>query len=374
MVICFKCPSTTKKVLDDLLQNGDYSDYAELISCAVENFAVLHRHLATKDSMIIETSGASAREALDVGSNVHLRVPREQSQRGRDKPLFASKLPSVPEIFLLDELINQHPTFSSLPTSEWQNGQEIPLNRWVFGQYNKLLPAKASCRALAHMLKNSPDGLEISKIAWQISEEAWALGDVLAAWDRFYHFHRDDALATAFPSTFDGRRRYANQFVASVTKEGQISGLLFDLKLINHAKEDARRILLTEAGWKFALMRSPVLDKGGEKPTRKFTEEETEFLLDHVTRNVPAEDFAYRCILKAIANGADNPDKIDAALLKHISRDAQEKLSKSFLSSQRSGAISRMTDLGLVKRAREGVKVSYLVTLTIGAEFLKGIS
>src|SRR5205823_5217839 len=137
----------------ELLQSGDYSDYAELISCAVENFAVLHSHLATKDSMIIETSGTSTPRASDVGSNVHsLRAPREQPQRSREMPMIASRLPSVPETFLLDDLINQRPMFSSLPTDEWQNGQEIPLNRWIFGQYNKLLPAKASCRALAHML------------------------------------------------------------------------------------------------------------------------------------------------------------------------------------------------------------------------------
>jgi hypothetical protein len=274
-------------------------------------------------------------------------------------------------MFLLHDLVNESPKFSSLPTDEKQNGEDIPLNRWIFGQYNKLLPAKASCRALAQMLKTTPDGLDLSKTAWRIAEEAWALGDVLAAWDIFYGFLRDDTLATAFPTTSDGRRRYANQFVGSVNREGQISGLLFDLKLINFAKGDRRRILLTEPGWKFALMHSAVLDDADDKPARKFTEQETQFLLAHISRNVPAENFAYRSILEAISGGADNPDKIDAALLKHSSRDTQQRLSKSFLSTQRSGAISRMVDLGLIARAREGVKVSYLITLSVGAEFLK---
>lgn len=372
MVICFNCSSTTKKALDDLLRGGDYKNYAELISCAVENFAVLHSHLGTKDSMVIETPRPSAGESVDIRSNAHsLRLSRQNLSRGPGRPVLPGNRPAIPDMFLLHDLVNESPKFSSLPTDEKQNGEDIPLNRWIFGQYNKLLPAKASCRALAQMLKTTPDGLDLSKTAWRIAEEAWALGDVLAAWDIFYGFLRDDTLATAFPTTSDGRRRYANQFVGSVNREGQISGLLFDLKLINFAKGDRRRILLTEPGWKFALMHSAVLDDADDKPARKFTEQETQFLLAHISRNVPAENFAYRSILEAISGGADNPDKIDAALLKHSSRDTQQRLSKSFLSTQRSGAISRMVDLGLIARAREGVKVSYLITLSVGAEFLK---
>ena len=245
------------------------------------------------------------------------------------------------------------------------------MDRWVFGQYNKLLPAKASCRALTRLLRDKPDGIDISDASWQIADEAWALGDVLAAWDEYYGSDRDAALATAFPRGSDGRRRYASQFVATITKDGQISGLLNDLKLINRVKDTEPRVSLTEAGWKFAAMSNPVLDAAGDKPTRKFSEEETEFLFDHITRNVPIENFAYRAILKAINNGADNPDKIDATLAKYVSSDAQHKLTKSFLSTQRSGAISRMADLGLVARARDGVKVSYLITVTIGREFMK---
>jgi hypothetical protein len=87
----------------------------------------------------------------------------------------------------------------------------------------------------------------------------------------------------------------------------------------------------------------------------RFSPEEVSFLLDHISSHVPAEDFAYRSIIAAVRQGADSPDKMDQALRRYVSAGKAGTLSKSFLASQRSGAISRMEDLRLVVREREGV-------------------
>jgi hypothetical protein len=149
--------------------------------------------------------------------------------------------------------------------------------------------------------------------------------------------------------------------------------LLTDLKLINHSRGEEPLIWLTEMGWRFALLRNPVLDEGQEKPTRKFSVEETAFLLDHIARSVPIEAFAYRTILTAILQGADTPEKIDTVLQKYAPQDRSRNLTVSFLSSQRSGAISRMADLGLVTRIRDGVRVFYTVT-DAGKQFVQSSS
>jgi hypothetical protein len=156
--------------------------------------------------------------------------------------------------------------------------------------------------------------------------------------------------------------QYASQFVASVNKEGQVSGLLFDLKLINYSGGKKPRLLLTEVGWKFAVLQNPILDNVQETPSQKFSNEEITFFLNHIALSIPAEDFAYCTILSLISESSDTPDIIDAALQKYVPQDTNRNLSKSFLSSQRSGAISRMADLGLVTRVRDGVRVSYTVT------------
>jgi len=70
--------------------------------------------------------------------------------------------------------------------------------------------------------------------------------------------NRDDAFATAFP--LSGKKndksleRYLTQFLGYVNKEGYLDSLLYSFKLINYEPSDNPRIMLTEAGWKFASL------------------------------------------------------------------------------------------------------------------------
>jgi len=74
------------------------------------------------------------------------------------------------------------------------------------------------------------------------------------------------------------------------------------------------------------------------------------------------EDYTYRTILAEVNRGHDSPDELDAALRSLVLSGDADKYTDSFLSSQRSGAVSRMADLGLVTRVRKGVRVEYRVT------------
>jgi len=119
---------------------------------------------------------------------------------------------------------------------------------------------------------------------------------------------------------------------------------------------------LTDVGWRLALLESPILDGGFDHAVARFSPEEMTLLLAHIQSSVPAEDFAYRTIMEAIMRGLCTPEHLDAALREFVPPDRRDKVTLSFLSSQRSGAISRMNDLGLVTRVRDGVKVSYVIT------------
>lgn len=381
MIICFNCSSRTKEVLDILLESGQYKDYAEIISVAAENLNVLQKELAHQGAIII---GEKAPETFPIYSQTTddktlLQKPVSQPDKDAKKrrlnkrmskttDLTVSEPIKIPEVFHKDNIKNPPTPLASLPSDVWTEGQEVPLDRWLFGQYNKLLPAKANCRALANLLNDKPEGVTVDEAASKIAEEAAILGNFLRYHDKRNGIGRDDALSTAFPSIGDNtkksRLRYANHFVASVNAQGQISGLLIDLKLINYRHGKNTYLLLTKAGWQFAAIRNPVLDGRQEVPTQKFSQEEKTFLLDHIAHFVPAENFSYRRILAAIAKGANTPDKLDASLGVYISNETKRGLSKSFLSSQRSGAISRMADLELVTRVRDGVRVSYSITET----------
>jgi hypothetical protein len=274
----------------------------------------------------------------------------------------------VPALFGPEGFPQEAPRgLADLPPDMWAHGQKIPLNRWVLGQFNRLLPAKVNARALVRLFVDSPKGLDIAEAATTVAEQAALLGDYLRDLDARYEVSRDDLLSTAFPTTGDdsekSRTRYANQFVVYQNTKGELSGLMIDLKLINvllHRKE--RRIVPTRVAWEFAAMRNPLLDGAQDGPPDKFSPQERSFLLGHIVRSVPVEAFAYRVILEAVQQGQTSPEQIDVAMKKYLDEDRAGDLSQSFLASQRSGAVSRMSDLGLIERRREGVRVFYATT------------
>lgn len=374
MIICFKCSRETKEYLDLLLRDGHYHDYAEVISLAVANLAILQDQFSGENTLVINEDARLYSRHLkhpNVMDNVDGHMPDGVAELQLSKGITTDEHPlkdtiTIPAVFQLGGIEQLRPSLAELPSDVWTVGQEVPLDRWLFGQYNKLLPAKANCRALAHLLANERKGVPIGKAASEIAEQATILGKFLSDYDERNGLARDDALATAFPSrgtdAEKGRLRYANQFVASINKQGQVSGLLIDLKLVNYTGGKDPRLKLTKIGWQFAILPNPILDNTQETPNQKLSEQETSLLLDHIARSVPAENFAYRAVLAAIMEGADTPDKLDAVLQKYVAPAKKRTLSSSFLSSQRSGAISRMADLGLVERVRDGVRVLYVVT------------
>lgn len=361
MVICVEISERTKQELDALMKVGNYHDYAEAVSMAISNQLVLNKQISKSKAVVL--SGRS--EQMETPAAMSRATPPVE------KVEAPKRVSAAPTLFLalpMDKNPGIEP--AQLPDDVFAPGQRVPADRWIFGQHNKLLPAKASCRALAWLLKepeNGSQGVLLSKAAAEISEQAVRLGDYLRFLDEKFEVNRDDAFSTAFPfsgaeSEDKARLRYSNQFVASMSKQGRITGLLVDLKLINHARSKAPKILLTNAGWNFAALQNPILDSlPSENIPQKLSEEERSFLLDHIHEHVPTEDFAYRTILQAISDGQDTPEKLDAILRRHLSARSDRPFTDAFITTQRSGAISRMADLGLIDRVRDGIRVTYVV-------------
>lgn len=355
MIICLNVSQRTKDELERLLEAGEYRDYSEAIAVAVKNQLLLHDH----------APNASVQAAMP-------EVIVAKNQHGPEKKVFeAPQTPTeplgVPAIFSSSAGISRPERFAPYPNDAFAVGQEVPVDRWIFGQHNKLLPIKATCRALAKLTGTAQyTSLSLSKTASEIASEAVKLGDYLRHIDNVSGVHRDDALSFAFPysdspNSDKSRLRFANQFVASFTRQGTITGLPIELKLVNRDHSRAPHLLLTEAGWRFAELRNPILDDLKDARGPKFTNDENDFLLGHIRSRVPAEAFAYQAVLGAISSGANTPDKLDDALEEHLSKRAEKPFTRAFLTTQRAGVISRMIDLGLIQRMRDGLNVTYAV-------------
>lgn len=72
--------------------------------------------------------------------------------------------------------------------------------------------------------------------------------------------------------------------------------------------------------------------------------------------------------MRDAAHGAGSLNQVHAWLRKKFSLPNEDDITKTFLSTQRTCAISRMEDLGLLRREKEGLRVKYLVT-RLGEEF-----
>ena len=379
MIICFECNKETKKLLDSFMGEGDYEDYGEIISVAVKNLEMIQAAVGAKGSLVIASQDESP--ANRVSRAADRPPPRVAVKRSIGKTATAkiaesatSSVSSVPELFKRPADECGTPDLMQLPDDLWVKGVDVPLNRWLFAMYNKLLPAKANCRALCNLAESSGNGVELETAIGKIANEALLLGDYLLTWDSKLSLNRDSSLATAFPtSTRDVDKsvsRYGNQFVANLNKYGKLSGLLFALKLINYRRiKGSTLIHLTEPGWRFARMENPVLDGADLCGSMRFSDNEMDFLLEHIANCVPAEDSAYREILRLVQDEVNTPDAIDQVLQSTVSDEDKERVSSSYLVSQRSGAVSRMSDLDLIRRVRNGVAITYEATPR-GANYL----
>jgi DNA-binding transcriptional ArsR family regulator len=351
MVICFGCTIQLKEKLDQLLLKGGYEDYAAAISAAVDNLLILEQQVARSGSVILG-------EAPPAKPSAPASVPPRVVDGNDSAPPDSSGAPGAMEPFEVVSFASS-PMLAEMVTVD-SDGVIAP-DRWIFGQYNKFLPVKANCRLIAQMLHRSPSGVALQAIAEAVQQHMPQLRQWLSEYDSRHELERETALATAFP-TKDSKSllRYMNQFVMSVNKGGVVSGLPVVLGFLNRLDAKGTRVSLTQAGLRFALLPSPVLDSP-RQPEQRFSMRETRFLLDHIRAAVPREHAAYTSVLRAIERGASSPEALDAAL-RPLVNEAGASISDPYLSTQRSGAISRLTELGLVARQREGIRVTYSVT------------
>jgi len=354
MIICIDVSQRTKDSLEKLLQTGGYRDYSEAVEVAIANQLLLQNHVPERP--------LRPNAAAEITSAEH---SGEQGD-GNGLPNQTVGTFHVPTLFSVLNPARGASNFAPYPTDNFSPGADIAVDRWIFGQHNKLLPLKATCRALARLTASgSPGSLALSKTAAEIASEAVKLGDYLKHLDESSGVHRDDSLSFAFPFSKSpngdkSRLRYANQFVASFTTQGNLTGLPIEFKLANRDQSRNPQILLTEAGWLFAGLPNPILDGPKNGRQSKFSNDEIQFLLQHIRTRVPAEAFAYTVIFNALTEGANTPGTLDDALQEYLPQRDAKPFTRAFLTTQRAGVVSRMIDLGLIRRVRDGITVTYI--------------
>ena len=330
---------------------------------ALVNYQVIHRAVSKGTQVVAEKT---------------IRTESPEMPPAVPRAINPARGPQIPELFYLNSSSLDGLNLQEVPGAA---AKAVPPSGWLFGQYNKFLPVKVSCRGLLNLLRKSPGGVPLAEAVEKISTEAWMLGDYLYTLDQGSNRSREEALAAAFPVTAGNgagsRIRFANQFVGDLRQpkrvEGQprevkFNGLPGALKFIVCTDGKNPVLNLTKPGAEFAALSSPVLDGGAAVPDRKFSDAEIQLLLAHLRHTVPEEISAYISVIDAVIEGANSPDELDKYLCRRfnlevaVMAEAENQITQTFLTTQRTGAVSRMVDLGLVARHKTGLRVTYLIT------------
>ncbi len=361
MLIYVRISEDLKGKVDALVSSGQYSDVSAAVSVALENLLLAEEEHATENS----------KRRIPVESSQPIEVPtptpQQHSKSSRtSKPVVPSKPNTArPAIFnwTRSPLISEDLIIPA-PADLFRPGQQVPVERWVFGQQNRVLPVKVNVRLFLVLISASGSEMELFDAASAIADGAGEVFRFLSDLDQKFSHGKDDLLSTGFPEpeSDKAKSRYANHFTAYENTQGNLTGMLLQWKFAGVRRAKNKTYLLpTQACLDFANLTNPLLDQPVmEKPTQKFSQEEIAWLGDHIAKNVPVEAGAYRTILNGLQDGRNTPDALDSYVREHAK--GKTDLTEAFLSTQRSGAVSRMADLNLIRRQRDGTKVSYEIT------------
>jgi hypothetical protein len=340
MLLYIRINESLKSQVDELITKGHYRDFNSAAVTAIENLVTAERENRATPilaSAPIQTS----------------KEPQKAAAPPMNVDLNWKSIPSVPDKLVVP-----------LPPDLFSPGAIVPVERWIFGQQNRAFPAKVNSRLLVNLIAIRREAVELAEAAHEISVGAAKVGVFLSSHDEKRRHKKDDLLSTGFPEPQSDKSmsRYANHFVAYESTQGNLTGMMIEWKLAGVKRVKNKTYLLpTNACIQLAKFESPLLDHHFlTGPPIKFSTDELDYLLNHLRLNVPVESAAFTTLLDGIRSGADNPDSLDEYVRGHANE--KQEITKEFTSTQRSGAISRMADLDLLVRVRDGIRISYQLT------------
>lgn len=327
-----------------LINDGKYSSLDTFINIAVENQLNL--------------------ELDELGNNFELKSTKQRMHFKRTKKNSDITIPI--ELKLNSPIkcsIVPAPNFSSLNIYKTTKEEDF----WIWGQINKIFPIKIILRYLIKAIPKNEEYICLKSFSNDICTITRNLGMFLLQQDQIMDNKRDKKLSIALPTGQDRAKafsRFSSLFIGHKRTDNKLSGALLQLKFANIIGEYGNeKIGITSEGFEFAKIVNPIIDKKIFDKT--LSDDEINFYLHHIREKVPGELKLFKSILKYIENGSNKREELNSELKKIVNDNWSEKL----ISTQRSGAISRLYELNLITKHKIGKTIKYY-TSNNGREFL----
>lgn len=311
-------PMTLDKTIEDLVKSHAYKDFQHFATIALEN-QIIWETGSTEDS-----------------------PPKKAKAAGIDLDLL--KAPSKACMLLAPPI------------------QENLAGKILWGQYYRFLPAKVGARVLANISMGSfPKLVDFLDTAVAVGVH---LQKQLSKLDKSSKKQFGERLSASFPTSHEkSTKRFANQYMLYLrTSDMRLVGMMADLKLVNVKIEEGEivRVGLTKFGLQFAQIQNPVLDSNASEP---LSPEERSFLLEHISKNLPVELEHMTTVLQTLKENKRGRDELNSVLKDYYEKYHRgSEWSDAVVNTMRSGLLSRMNELGLVRREKRGKNVYYHIT------------
>ena len=242
---------------------------------------------------------------------------------------------------------------------------------FLWGQYNRFFPVKIVTRVAAKFAREySSDYVSLGELQEESAQFARELGKVIERKDKQLGRKRGTIISAGLPIGREqdkAKSRFKNQFVGYLAGN-RIEGAAPTLKFLDMMKDEKNSVLagITEFGLRFASLSNPVIDL--QDYSAALSTEEVEFLLDHIASEVLGEAKLIRLILAGVKEGVATPEELNDRV-KAYNPDWK----RSEVVMMRAGVVSRISELGLLERRKDGVKVTYLLT-DLGKKYLEKLN
>lgn len=373
MYITTVIDAETKSRIKAIVSDGKgYESIDEFVQRAIINLIALEESESSQTTVIRAVEPAVAKQTrASLGAitprglaSIQTR-PRERSERVSSKPVVQLD----PSLLSMPAAV---PPRVSLPTLD--SGSTT---RPLWGQMNRFAPAKVSLRILANVLARAKtEWADLKVVTAAVGEQAPLIKEMLHNKDKADARKRGEGFYAAFPK--DQRpslQRFASQYVGYLAKmSGEPQGLLAEMSLVNIRKspDGIVEIGLTEPGYQFSAMASPLIDivlLQGKPAAFALSLEEARFLFAHLEKFRPGELEFLKYVARRIGEGSSTPTALLTAVDDYFKQNPRGMtITDAVLGTMRTGAVSKLVELGIIAINKDGAKSTYQVT-----QYSKGI-
>lgn len=340
--------------IKEAIQSGGYENAREFVSTAIEN------------QLELEEDGGEEFKTLDEAIE-DLDDSKPESPDQKEEQEAKQEDDEDSKDVLTDGLGQRE--YDVVPTVSPPDAERLD-DGPLWGQYNRVFPAKLVVRRLANIVQeqnksgsaagNGLQWIELDHFQDDAAQLARNYGLTIQEYDQKKSRGQGEKVASGLPTGDDAEKskdRFETHFIGYSDRNQNLTGAPAHLHFVDISDEDVARIGITEAGLTFAELYNPLLDDGPDAD-EALSPDERSFYMQHTKDTLPDEYAAMVKTAQAIREGNKRP----TSLTEHIAK-LNTDWSQSQANTMRSGLVSRMYEIGLVSRERVGQRgIAYNLT------------